>query len=322
MRGSAICIGGDVIGHAIDAPLPIDRTWDICRIVDLSLAQAAWRLMTTGDLWLPGMAAAYGEPLPLKAVRDMVAYIGPYHADINWSGSGGALRGPFSLKPTTSPGTVTYPILWSHDADRERSLCFEADNEGIVRPGSTNEERARILDKVNAVMASASNLHFNQNFRFNSQSTGMQYSKRATVGGRAWMTLRFPTAEMEAAVALWGNTSLGLLLHWWQANKQQAGRGNIGKQALASFVVLDPAQLTSAQLAASAALVATRADVAMRPFNEIDRDDARAALDRQFLVDILGLPEALCAGGGPLELLRGKLAGEPSVSGLKKASAA
>lgn len=43
---------------------------------------------------------------------------------------------------------------------------------------------------------------------------------------------------MEAAVALWGNTTLGLLLHWWQANKQQAGRGNIGKTALANFVCL------------------------------------------------------------------------------------
>ena len=38
-------IGDDVVGHAIDAPLSHDRTWDICRIADLALAQSAWRLI-------------------------------------------------------------------------------------------------------------------------------------------------------------------------------------------------------------------------------------------------------------------------------------
>lgn len=248
----------------------------------------------------------------------MIAFIGPYHADINWNGSGGAIRGPFKLKPTTSPNKVTYPILWTHDADRERAICFEGDNEGIARPGKTADEKARILEKVNAVVATASHLHFNQNFRFNSQSTAMQYTQRRTIGGRAWMTLRFPDEDMEAAVALWGNTSLGLLLHWWQANKQQAGRGNIGKTALSSFVCLDPAQLSAEQRAASVELLKAYGKLPLRPFNEIDLDDARADLDRAFLGDVLGLPTVLFADDGPLALLRRKLAAEPSVAGSKK----
>lgn len=318
LGGTAIRVGDDIVGHAIEAPLPDDRTWDICRVADLALAQTAWRLIEARELWLPGMDRAHDAPLPLRRVRDMVAQIGPYHADINWNGSGGAIRGPFALKATKTAETVTWPILWTHDADRERALCFEADHEGIVRPAKSKEESERILDKVNAVAASASHLHFNQNFQFNSQSTAMQYTKRRTIGGRAWMTLRFAKPDMEAAVALWGNTSLGLFLHWWQANKQQSGRGNIGKQALAAFVTLDPAALSEAQLEASAALLAARAAISMRPFNEIDLDDARAELDRAFLVDILGLPESLCADGGPIELLRRKLAAEPSISGSKK----
>lgn len=132
------------------------------------------------------------------------------------------------------------------------------------------------------------------------------------------MTMRFPNPAMEAAVALWGNTSLGLLLHWWQANKQQAGRGNIGKTALLSFVCLDPVLLSKEQLAASAELLKDRATVAMRPFNEIDLDAGRAELDRAFLGDILGLPESLFAPGGPLELLRLKLSVEPSIAGAKR----
>lgn len=318
LGGTAIRIGSDIVGQAVDAPLFSDRTWDICRVADLSLAQSAWRLLTDHQLWLAGMPQPLDAALPLRPVGDMVALIGPYHADINWSGSDGALRGPFRLEPTGQPATVTYPILWAHDADRERSIGFEADNEGIVRPGKDAAETARIQEKVNAVHASASHLHFNQNFQFNSQSTAMQYTTRRTIGGRAWMTIRFPDAAMEAAVALWGNTSLGLLLHWWQANKQQSGRGNIGKEALAKFTCLDPTQLSSGQLAASAALLADRAAMPMRPFNEIAEDDARAALDRAFLGDILGLPDAMFANDGPLALLRRKLAAEPSVHGNKK----
>ncbi len=316
--GSAIMVGDDIVGYAIEAPLPSDQTWDICRIADLALAQSAWRLTASGELWLPGMAEQVETPLPLKRVGDMIAFIGPYHADINWSSSGGAIRGPFKLKPTKSPQKVTYPILWSHDADRERAICFEADNEGIVRPGKTQDEKDRILEKVNAVVATASHLHFNQNFRFNSQSTAMQYTQRRTIGGRAWMTLRFPDEAMEAAVALWGNTTLGLLLHWWQANKQQAGRGNIGKTALANFVCLDPGQLNAEQLCASVELLKALGKLALRPFNEIDLDEARAELDRAFLGDVLGLPAFLFADEGPLALLRRKLAAEPSVAGSKK----
>lgn len=318
LGGTAIRIGDDVVGQAIEAPLPADRPWDICRIADLALAQAAWRMAESAMLWLPGMAKAHGETLPVRKIGHMTAFIGPYHMDVNGDGPGGAIRGPFALRPTDAPGSATYPILWAHDADRERTICFEADNEGIVRPGKNAEQDGDILDKVNAVLASASHLHFNQNFQFNSQSTAMQYTKQRTIGGRAWMTVRFPEAAMEAAVTLWGNSSLGLLLHWWQANKQQAGRGNIGKTALLNFVCLDPTQLTKDQLDASAELLKARADVVLRPVNEIDLDDARADLDRAFLGDILGLPEKLFAAGGSLELLRRKLSVEPSVSGAKR----
>ncbi|WP_298017532.1 hypothetical protein [uncultured Parasphingopyxis sp.] len=318
--GSPIMIGADKVGEAIEAPLPSDDTWDICRVADLSLAQSAWRLITEKSLWLPGMPQALADALPLAEVRDMIAQIGPYHADINWNGAGGKIRGPFKVEPTTKPASVTYPILWSHNADRERSLCFEADKEGRVRPGKNAEEKAIILDKVNEVMASASHLHFNQNFQFNSQVTAMQYCARRTIGGRAWLSLRFASSEEEAAIALWGNSSIGLLLHWWQANKQQKGRGNMGKEALANMTMLDPAQLTEKQLADSAALLQERADIPMRPLHEIDVDNTRTALDAAFLIDILGLPGALADEGGALDLLRKKLAAEPSIHGGKKQS--
>ena len=54
------------------------------------------------------------------------------------------------------------------------------------------------------------------------------------------------------------------------------------------------------------------------PFDQIDEDPARAELDRRLLVDVLGLPSSLCEEGGPIDLLRRKLAREPQIHGGKK----
>jgi hypothetical protein len=320
--GTRLCLGDDYVGEAIIGPLPNDDTWDISRVVDLALAQSAWRLITKRELWLPGMKKPLQATMPIAPLSEMIAFLGPYHADINWNGSGGSIRGPFGLVPTDKPESVTDPILWAHDADRERSICFEADHGGEIRPWKNDDEQERILEKVDAIRASASHLHFNQNFRFNSQSTSMQYTSRRTIGGRAWMTIRMAKPEHEAAVALWGNTSIGLLLHWWQASKQQSGRGNIGKTALERFTCLDPIKLSDDQLAASLNLLKARGGVSMLPLNEIADDDARAELDEQFLRDILKLPASLFEDHGPLALLRRKLAAEPPVHGNKKAKSA
>ena len=55
----------------------------------------------------------------------------------------------------------------------------------------------------------------------------------------------------------------------------------------------------------------------MLPVNQIDEDPVRAELDRRLLTEVLGLPEELCAKDGPMDLLRRKLAAEPSIHGGK-----
>src|SRR5690606_23590545 len=107
----------------------------------------------------------------------------------------------------------------------------------------------RLIDaKIKSLWATASHCHFNRDFRFNSQSTGMQYTKARTLGGRAWLSIKLPSDRQEKALTLWGNTSLGVLLYWWFANKQQPGRGSIGKSALDSVLVLDVTKLSGLQL--------------------------------------------------------------------------
>jgi hypothetical protein len=146
----------------------------------------------------------------------------------------------------------------------------------------------------------------------------MQFTTHKTIGGRAWLSIKLKSVKQEKALALWGNTSLGLLLHWWHANKQQRGRGNIGKEALQDLPTLDVTKLTSNQLNAAAELFDKIKDKRLLPFHEIDRDPIRQDLDEKFSRDVLGLPSTLYGIGGPLDLLRKKLAQEPSIQGSKE----
>ena len=145
----------------------------------------------------------------------------------------------------------------------------------------------------------------------------MQFTSRKTIGGRAWLSIGLTSADQEKALVLWGNTSMGLLLHWWDANKQQSGRGSIGKSALQSLPVLDVTALTPQQLDEAARLFDAMSDLELLPFHQIDTDPVRQELDEKFARNVLGLPEAALAPGGPFELLRLKLAREPSIRGHK-----
>ena len=63
----------------------------------------------------------------------------------------------------------------------------------------------------------------------------MQFTPRKSIGGRAWLSISLETAEREKALVLWANTSLGFAAYWWHANKQQSGRGSIGRSPKSAF---------------------------------------------------------------------------------------
>jgi hypothetical protein len=154
--------------------------------------------------------------------------------------------------------------------------------------------------------------------RPNSQSTAMQFTKRKTIGGRAWLSISMNSEEHERALVLWSNSTLGLLLYWWLANKQQAGRGSIGKTALQNLCVLDVAKLSSEKLKAAEKVFGDFGSESLKPLHQLDSDKTRHALDRAFMTDVLGFSKDLHEPNGPMQLLRMKLAREPSVVGHKK----
>ncbi len=307
-RHTAVAIGDREYGLILDFPLPESGPWPVVGIGDEELAQVAWDLERGRLLQLGGPGLDPIE-LPVAPIRQ-VAGRGPYHADIYWDQPDGKPRGPFALIKPPRRAYPTYPMLWAHAAKRERQLVMSPDSEGEIKQGMD--------DKAAEVWGTATRAHYNRDLRFNSQSLIVAMTERPSLGGRAWPSVIFEDREHEYAFALWCNSTLGLLLHWWVSNKTQSGRGTTTVTGIPNIPALDTRSLTPEQhVAAKEAFEAMRG-LRFLPFDQIDEDPARAELDRRLLVDVLGLPEPLCAQGGPVDLLRRKLAQEPQIHGGKK----
>jgi hypothetical protein len=311
--GTPISFGNDVIGNAVVAPLPSSGSWNISRISDLSLAQTAFQLIKRQRVWLPSMNESEAFEIPIVPISNF-GKIGPYHSDINGDTQNGSIRGPFKVTPIQPNRVSTYPVLWSHDASRERSIVFEADSEGSVKTGKPSE-KLMIDRKVSEIWNSASHCHFNRDFRFNSQSTSMQYTQRKTIGGRAWLSIKLQSDDFEKVLVLWSNTSLGLLLYWWHSSKQQAGRGSIGKLMLETFPVLNLPTLSRPQIEEGVNIFNYFSNKEMLPFHNINNDQARRELDQLFFTKVLNCDQSILLNGGPLDILRMKLGLEPSILG-------
>ena len=305
---SAISIGKHIYGMMLNAPLPESGPWPLVGTTDVDLARAAWN-MERGELLQLGFPNRENIGVPIARIGE-IADRGPYHADIYWDNADGSPRGPFFLRMPPRSSYPTYPMLWAHAAERERRLVVEPDSEGEIKSGE-QEKAARI-------QATATRVHYNRDLAFRSQSLIAAMTERPCIGGQAWPSVIFENTDHEYAFALWCNSTLGLLLHWWTSNKTQAGRGRTTVTGIPNIPSLDTRALTDEQHAAAKSAFDAMRGLRFLPFDQIDEDPARAELDRRLLVDVLGMPASLCAENGPVDVLRRKLAREPRIHGGKK----
>ena len=294
-----LCVGDrETIGTYIRAPL---AQGGCASLRETTLAATAMKL-EKGMLGLPQGFAAPLSTTPLGSLGER----GLYHMDINGKDSKGGPRGPFNIIPIQ--GVPQYPVLWNHSAQSERSLVVPPDSEGEVRPGCDDHA-------VRVWKATASRLHFNRDFQINSQSLTACLTPAKAIGGRAWPNFLPAQDEWTTPLVLWSNTTLGLLAFWWVGTRQQQGRACLTITQLPRLTVLDPRSLSQEQLAQAEAIFERFKEKEFLPANEAYRDDARQALDRAILIDLLHLPEAALE---PLAILRDQWCAEPSVHGGKK----
>ena len=310
-----IMLGDEYLGHLLNCPLPDEGPWPLVGIADVELAQVAYRL-AHGQLAAIGQPAASHTPVSIAPIGD-VAERGPVHRDIDRDERDGTIRGPFERRRITS-SAPTYPMLWGHDAEKERRFIVEPDYEGQVKSVGARADQQAVNEKAERIRSTATRAHYNCDLQFNSQSLVAAMTERPCIGGVAWPSVIFENPDHEYAFALWSNSTLGLLLHWWTANKTQSGRGRTTVTGIPRIPTLDVREISAEQHEQARAAFEALRNERFLPFDQIDEDEARARLDRALLVDVLGLPESLCADGGPLDTLRRKLAAEPQIHGGKR----
>ena len=315
--GTQIFLGETLQGEIVDSPLPSEGAWQMVGIKDISLGQTAYQI-TQGKLWVEGMSPADVPDVPVARVADICLRIGPHHLDITGAQikADGLPQGPFERITETPPG-MGYPCLWNHKSSNERQLVVFPDSHCRIRSVSGHVPEA-LLARANARWATATRAHYNLDFQFNSQSLIVAMTEQPSIGGVAWPSVVFEDRSHEFAFALWCNSSLGLLCHWWMSNKTQAGRGRTTVTGIPSISTLDLRALSMDQHNAAKSAFKALSGERFLPFDQTDEDAARAELDRLLIVDVLGLDPSLCEVGGPMERLRGKLANEPQIHSNKK----
>ena len=291
--------GDQPLGSYIRAPLSEGG----CAALRESALADTMMALRCGELRMPRDAERHPIPIvPLGRLGER----GLLDRDVGNKNDGKPpFRGPFKIVPTQ--GAPSYPILWRHDAERERHMFVEPDSEGEVRPDSE--------DRAVAAWQTATRLHFNRDFRLNSQSLAACLTQEHTLGGRAWPNFRLRDERWDEVVALWANSTPGLMAFWWSGSRQQQGRVVLTISELPTLMVLDPRTLSDAKLDQAATIFERFRSVALMPANEAYRDDVRQALDRAVLVELLGLPEDTLEAFANLRL---QWCNEPTVHGGKR----
>ena len=184
-------------------------------------------------------------------------------------------------------------------------LC-QPDSQLLARPGMET--------KATEQWTTASRSHQNLDFRLNSQPLNAAFTERETIGGVAWPNVMFTKAMFDFAFLIWSNSTLGLLMFWWHANKQQDGRARATIRSVESLPVLDVQTLTNKQLSDAQTIFNDFRDKDLQPAYLADADPNRALLDRRVICDLLGFDEDIYKA---VRRLSAKWCAEPSVHGGK-----
>ena len=296
--GIPIYGGGEQYGESVNAPLDDHETgWGAARILDASVAQVAYAL-SKGKLWLPAQPEA-GE-LAMAQLNE----VGKRGLDSQMFISA-AHKGPFTR--TQSSPTATYPALWNHNAKNETRMICNPDSQLRVRPGMESEAAT--------VWATASRAHLNREFTFGAQALAIAFTEQESAGGRVWPNISFDDSRFDYALAIWGNSTLGLLCYWWHSTRQQSSKATITIRSAESLPILDLRALSDAQLATAQDIFDEFRHKQLKPAYIADADPTRALLDKRVICDLLGFDHATYEA---VRRLSAKWCAEPSVHGGKR----
>ena len=298
--GSPLMVGGEQWGEVVDGPVG-EGPWTAARWRRVVTGQFASAL-ERGELWMEDGTRIAGA-VPVAAMRD-VCNVGPQDRRIRGS------LGVFDAYHGRNRD-AQFPAIWSLDSSVHQSMTSEPN--AWLTPKPDRDHRP--------VWSQAGTLQITRDVRYSAQRIMTTCTSIQTLGVRAWHTLSVEEndplirSRLEIALALWCNSTLGMLLHADHSNSAQEGRGQGNKGMLESLTTLDVRKLKAWQLDEALAIWQDFRDRKFQPLYRCAIDAARIELDERIVRDLLGLGEDAVASVARLRYL---LASEPSIHGSKK----
>ena len=265
-----IILNGKKEGILIRAKISEKEIWPMVRVLDPGLIQAA------GEISQGILRTAPGKPPAIisTTLLERVAVHGNPTPRID-----------FYLEPET-PGNPVHGVLRWHKSATQRALEVQTNEKMSPREGRESIQAESGERRMKQLM---SRLHLNDNFRYNSQSTAACMTPEPSIGGQGWPNLVLRERRQEKALAVWLNTSMGLLTHWSRSNRTQNGLGYLNRLQTGKLPVLDVTQLTNPQLDRMEKIFEQVKELPMLPANEAWQDPIRAELDQRVLTEVLEL---------------------------------
>ena len=298
--GSPLMVGGEQWGEIVDGPVG-EEPWTAARWRRALTSQFAAAL-ERGELWNDDGTQVAGH-VPVAAMGE-VCNVGPQDRRIR--GSLGVFDAYHGWNDESQ-----FPALWSLDSSIHNSMIAEPNAWLTPKPDRDHQP----------VWSQSGTLQITRDVRYNAQPVIATRTGMRTLGVRAWHTLSahgddpMASARRETALALWCNSTFGLLLHANHSNSAQEGRGQGNKGMLESMTTLDIRKLEAWQLDEAQVIWQKFSNRKLMPFYQCATDPARVELDERIVKDLLGLGEDAVAS---LAQLRTLLASDPSIHGSKK----
>ena len=298
--GSPLFVGGEQWGELLDGPVDA-RPWAASRWRQGQTGQFAAAL-ERGELWADDGSRVIAE-LPIEPLGS-VCNVGPQDRQIR--GSLGAFDAYHGWD-----AQAQFPALWAQSQK--------------VHQGFVSEPNARLYPSNRRdhppIWSQAGMLQMTRDVRYNSQRIMATRTVVRALGVSQWFSMKIQESipanhsRQEVALALWCNSTAGLMLHANHASRSQYGRGRGNKGMLETLPTLDVRELQPWQLDEAQAIWR---DIQGRIFESFHRcavDPARIDLDRRIVTDLLGLDDEALA---TVIRLRTLLASDPSIHGAKE----
>ena len=265
--GTPVEIGRTVVGSMLDCPLDSEWWWH-AGVRDPNLSIFTYRLATAGRFIPPGRV--HGGTIPMTTPRNVFWLSERSISDNQQAGT----RAPFMIYPIDN--TVTYPVLQNNNNETQTSIVVEPDAMAVPKNNAAEGQ-------IERVAATATHLHINRACDYSSQSVLFPYTMRPTLGSAAFPSFRADGLQAKA-LAVWGNSSLGVICFWAHAGKQQYGRGRATRTSMASLPVLDVWNMDADTLKGIGRVFDTHGRDELRSMNMCYDDANRMRMDDELLM--------------------------------------